>query len=344
MSKQLFGSAVMPATTPTQVIRRIALLAMPSAHALEIVGPFEVFARAAQLTTERALRSTYRVELLSAQTGRTIGSPAHLQLLAHRSYRSVRNGIDTLLVVAGAEAPTMPIDAAIVRWLIRMSSRVRRLGSVCAGAFVLAEAGLLNGRKATTHWGLSGELSRRYPQIFVDPDPIFVRDGHIYTSAGVTAGMDLALSLVEEDCGHELALEIACAMVLFLRRSGSQSQCSRQLSLQMADREPLRELQLWIGEHLHEKLSVEVLSVQANMSPRHFARVFTQEVGTTPAKYVERMRVEAARRRLEESNQSIEIIANECGFGSTESMRRTFLKTLRTSPWRYREQFRSTLL
>lgn len=316
---------------------------MPSAYALEVVGPFEVFARAAQLTAERGLRSTYTVELLSTQAGRLIGSPTHLQLLGHRSYRSVQGSIDTLLVVAGADAPKMPTEKAVLRWLIRMSSRVRRLGSICAGAFVLAEAGLLNDRKATTHWGLSAELARRYPKIDLDPDPIFVRDGHIYTSAGVTAGMDLALALVEEDHGHGLALEIARAMVLFLRRPGSQRQFSVQLSLQTADTEPLRELQVWIVEHLQENLSVEALAERVNMSPRHFARVFAREVGMTPAKYIEKMRLEVARRRLEESTQSIEAIAAECGFGSTESLRRTFLRALGITPTLYRDQFRSII-
>ena len=222
-----------------------------------------------------------------------------------------------------------------------MAQRVRRLGSVCSGAFVLAEAGLLDGRRATTHWSVCDALAQRYPRVRVDPDPIFIRDGRIYTSAGVTAGMDLALALVEEDHGREIALHVARELVLFLRRPGGQSQFSAQLALQTTDHQPLRELQAWIAEHPSADLSVATLAARVAMSPRNFARVFVRELGLTPARFVEQIRVEAARRRLEESAHGVDLIASECGFGSAESMRRSFVRTLRVPPSAYRSRFQT---
>src|SRR5262249_52522221 len=194
------------------------------------------------------------------------------------------------------------------------------------GTFILAATGLLDGRRATTHWAWCASLASMFPAVHVDPDPIFVRDGNLYSSAGVTAGMDLALSLVEEDLGRTAALETARQLVLFLRRPGGQSQFSAQLSAQAAERQPLRELVAWIVDHPDADLSVEALARRAAMSPRHFARVFTREVGTTPARYVETVRVEAARRRLEEATNGVDAIADACGFGTAETMRRALLR------------------
>ena len=327
------------------VVRRVAILAMPDVHTLDVAGPFDIFERAAKLVENRSLvgGSTYTVEILTTKTG-PLGTSTGLQFLGHRSFRRVRGGIDTLLVVAGQAIPSTLIEPSILRWLQRMAPQVRRLCSICAGAFVLAAAGLLDGRRATTHWGFCQILASRYPHIEVDPDPIFVRDGNVYTTAGVTAGMDLALALVEEDYGHEVAVKIARDLVLFMRRPGGQSQFSSQLLLQAADREPLRELLGWMADHLNQDLSVEALANQVNMSPRHFARVFAQEVGVTPARFVEKLRLEAARRRLEESSQSVEVISVETGFGSAESMRRSFLRHLRVTPTDYRSRFQLTLV
>jgi transcriptional regulator GlxA family with amidase domain len=211
---------------------------------------------------------------------------------------------------------------------------------VCTGAFLLAEAGLLDGLRVTTHWSAAALLQQRYPQLRVDPDPIWIREGRIWTSAGVTSGMDLALALVEDDLGRDLALAIARRLVLFLKRPGGQSQFSAQLATQLADRTPLRDLQGWIAEHPGADLSVEALAHRVAMSPRHFARVFTQQVGRTPARFVEESRVEAARRRLEESDDAIEAVAERCGFGSPETMRRAFLRVLRVNPAAYRSRFR----
>src|SRR5205823_6206229 len=232
------------------------------------------------------------------------------------------------------------VNAQVIRWLKTVAGRIRRIGSVCTGAMLLARAGLLDGRRATTHWSWCEVLIRRAPRAQVDPDPIFVRDKNIYSSAGVTAGMDLALALVEEDHGSKLALQVARNLVLYLRRPGGQSQFSVALSLQATDRKPLRELEAWVLDNLSNSLAVSALAQRVAMSPRNFARVFTKEMKTTPAKFVERLRIEAARRRLEESPHSMETIASECGFGNVNSMRNVFQRTLKIPPGQYRRHFR----
>jgi transcriptional regulator GlxA family with amidase domain len=231
-------------------------------------------------------------------------------------------------------------DEGLIEWIRESGPRARRLASVCSGAFLLARAGLLDGRRATTHWRSCDLLARLYPKVRVEPDPIFVRDGSVYTSAGICAGMDLALALVEEDLGREIALAVAQRLVIFLKRPGGQSQFSAQLRTQLAEREPLRELQSWIAENPGADLTIPALAARVAMSPRNFARVFLREVGTTPARYVEGARVEAARRRLEESDSAIESVADGCGFGTPETMRRAFLRSLRVSPASYRGRFR----
>jgi transcriptional regulator GlxA family with amidase domain len=313
----------------------------PDVQILDVTGPLEVFARTARwlVDHDRCGHPAYTVELLAARPG-IVRSSSGLELVVHRSFTEVRRGIDTLLVAGGAGARRAPSDRVLVRWLRRIAPRVRRLASVCTGAFLLAEAGLLDGRRATTHWGACRELAERYPHVMVDADPIFIRDERIYTSAGVTAGMDLALALVEEDHGREVALAVARELVMFLKRPGGQSQFSAQLMAQAADREPIRELQAWIGAHPAADLSVAALARRAAMSVRNFARVFTREVGTTPARFVERARVEVARRRLEDSSTGIEVVAAQCGFSSAEIMRRAFLRTVRVNPAQYRHRFR----
>jgi transcriptional regulator GlxA family with amidase domain len=216
---------------------------------------------------------------------------------------------------------------------------VRRLASICTGAFFLAEAGLLNGHRATTHWDFCAQLARRYPGVQVEPDTIFIREGSLYTSAGVTAGMDLALALVEEDHGREVALAVARALVMFLHRPGGQAQFSAQLSAQFAEREPLRDLQSYIIDHPRNDLSVEALARRVSMSPRNFARVFTREVGTTPARFVTSVRVETARRLLEETSADHEAICVRSGLGTPESMRRAFVRVMGIPPTQYRERF-----
>jgi transcriptional regulator GlxA family with amidase domain len=221
----------------------------------------------------------------------------------------------------------------------RVARRDRRVGSVCTGAYLLAEAGVLDGRRVTTHWASCRDLAERYPRLSVEPDPIFVRDGPVITSAGVTAGMDLALALVEEDHGRELALAVARRLVMFVKRPGGQSQFSIALEAQASAREPVPDVQAFIAAHPGADLSVGALARRAGMSPRNFARVFARETGTTPARFVERARVEAARRQLEDTGLGLAGVADACGFGSVETLRRSFLRQLRVGPAEYRHRF-----
>lgn len=316
------------------------MLAYQDAQILDVTGPLEVFALASSLLGEKRKHPAYSVEVVARRRG-PLAMSSGIRIVADRSIREVRGPIDTLLVSGGTGSQVATRDSALVAWIRRTAARARRVGSVCTGAFILAEAGLLDGKQATTHWGWCAELARRYPRVSVQADPIFVRAGNLYTSAGITAGIDLALALVEEDFGSELALRVARILVMFLRRPGGQSQFSAQLATQIADREPIRDLQAWIVEHPDEDLSVETLAYRVAMSPRNFARVFTRETGKTPAAFVEESRLEAARRRLEESGDGVEAIAARCGFGTYESMRRAFVRNLKVSPSAYRSRFTS---
>lgn len=326
---------------PKTATRRVVFLAGPGTEMLDLVGPLQVFARAAEKFRAGNPGSPpiYSVEVISTSSRKSVLTNCGVRISAHKTFREVRGEIDTLLIAGGnaIERDEIPID--VVRWLRKVARRTRRVGSVCTGAMLLARSGLLDGRQATTHWAWCELLTKRCPRANVDPTPIFVRDGNVYTSAGVTAGMDLALALVEEDHGSALALQVARNLVLYLRRPGGQSQFSAALSLQMTDRKPLRELESWVLDNLDKPLTVPALAARVAMSPRNFARVFTKEMKTTPAKFVERLRVEAARRRLEESQNSMETIAGECGFGNVNSMRNVFQRTLRIAPGQYRRSW-----
>ncbi len=321
--------------------RRVVVIAYPRVDPLDVAGPCEVFASVQGALTRAGTRNRkgYTVEVLSSTRDLAIESDSAVRLLAHRSIIGFRDPIDTLLVAGGLGEGEAAKNRNLIRWLQRVAPRVRRLGSVCTGAFVLARAGLLDGHRVTTHWYYWKRLARTFPRLKVEPDCIYVRDGRIFSSAGVTAGMDLALALVEEDYGREIALSIARQLVLFVRRPGGQCQFSAQLQIQAADREPLRELQAWIAEHLNEDLSVERLAECVHMSVRNFSRVFHRQVGWTPARFVEQLRIESARRRLEESEAGLAKIARECGYGSADSMCRSFLRHLRVSPSEYRSRF-----
>ena len=327
---------------PAIATRRILLLAAPGSQILDLVGQFQVFTRASEILVRRrpSAPPLYSLEVVSTEPGMLLTS-CGLRLEAHRSFRQVRGVADTLLIVGVACFEAGREDAAVVQWLQRIAHRLRRIGSICTGAFLLARAGLLNRRRATTHWKYCELLTRRYPAVKVEPDPIFVRDGNLYTSAGVTAGMDMALALVEEDAGSNLALEVARELVLYLRRPGGQSQFSAALNLQTGDRQPFRDLGAWVLEHLRDDLSVEVLASRTGMSPRNFARVFRAEMNTTPAKFVESLRLEAARRRLQESNARLESVASTCGFRNCDAMRSTFKRVLRVAPSEYRWRFQA---
>ena len=305
----------------------VVIVAFDGFQSLDLSGPAEVFAAAG-----------WPVRTVTVD-GAPVRSSSGITVVPDGDLASARGPIDVLVVVGGDGTPAAMRDARLLAWLRRAASRSARVASVCSGAFVLAEAGLLDGRRATTHWSVCDALAERYPDVEVDPDPIYVRDGDVWTSAGVTAGMDLALAMVEEDLGRDVALAIARRLVLFLRRPGNQSQFSAQLALQSADRDALRDVQHHIAEHLDDDLSVDALAAHASMSPRHFARCFRDETGTTPARFVEAARLEAARRRLEESDDSIESIARACGFGTPETMRRAFVRVLHVAPTEYRRRF-----
>ena len=326
---------------PAARTRRILLLAAPGSQILDVAGPFQVFTRACELLQTQHPGSTpiYSVEVITCSPKALLVTNCGLQIVAHETFRGVRGEIDTLLIAGGNAVENDEIGIQVVRWLRSVAVHTRRIGSVCTGALLLARAGLLSGRRAATHWKWCDVLARKYPDIRVDPEPIYIRDGNVYTSAGVTAGMDLALALIEEDHGSRLALEVARDLVLYLRRPGGQSQFSVALSMQLSDRRPLRDLAAWMLENLKRPLNVQTLARQAAMSPRNFARIFTKEMHITPAKYVERLRVEIVRRRLEETQHSLKKIAGDCGFGNVKSMREVFQRVLRTTPGEYRRRF-----
>jgi transcriptional regulator GlxA family with amidase domain len=315
-------------------MRRVLILAFDGVQSLDVTGPAEVFNAAG-----RVAREPYRLEIVAPAAG-PVRSGSGLTLMPDRAIAAVRGQVDTLLV-AGGEVEATARDERVTRWLARTAGRSRRVGSVCSGAFILAAAGLLDGRRAATHWAYSEELAELFPAVEVDPDAIFVRDGDVWTSAGVTAGMDLALALVEEDLGREAALEAARWLVIYARRSGGQSQFSSHLRAQLAEREPLRDLQAWLPEHLDGDLSVEALAARAHMSPRNFARAFRRELGMTPAAYVEALRVDGARLRLESTAEKVESVARACGFGTVETMRRAFHRRLGVGPAEYRRRFQT---
>ncbi|HKC16440.1 MAG TPA: DJ-1/PfpI family protein [Steroidobacteraceae bacterium] len=321
--------------------RRIVVLAAPGSQILDVVGPAQIFVRAAEHHATRAPEAApaYRVEVVSANSESVVSTNGGFRLVADNPLHRTTGAIDTLLVAGGSAVEADEVSAAAVDWVRQQARSVRRIGSVCTGALLLARAGVLDGRNATTHWKWCGHLARNYPTIQVDPYPIFVRDGHVYTSAGVTAGMDLALALVEEDFGARLALEVARDLVLYLRRPGSQAQFSAALAMQYTDRRPLRDLETWVLENLRKTLSVETLAARVAMSPRNLTRVFSRELDMSPAKFVERLRVEAARRRLEESEVSLDRVAGECGFRNAATLRSVFRRTLQTTPGEYRERF-----
>jgi transcriptional regulator GlxA family with amidase domain len=265
-----------------------------------------------------------------------------LSLYCDADFLSFRGKIDTLLVPGGIGVEEGEPDAAAVRWLQQAATQSRRVGSICTGAFLLARAGLLDGRRVATHWAFAGELAKRYPKVTVDPEPIWAQDDNFYTSAGVTAGIDLSLALLEEDHGAALALEVARVLVVFLRRPGNQAQFSVSLGKQSLERNPLRELRIWMAEHLAADLSIPALARRVAMSPRNFQRVFTSAAGKSPAHYVEELRIETARRLLERTTQSMDEIADHCGFGSADVLSRAFTRVLHLTPGEYRGRFRSS--
>jgi transcriptional regulator GlxA family with amidase domain len=314
-------------------MHRVVVLAFDRFQSLDVTGPVEAFSIAT-----RYFGAEYEIELVTPD-----GAPARatsgLSLNADAAIGDVAGPIGTLVIAGGEGAGRAARDERVVAWVREAASRSDRVASVCTGAFILAAAGLLDGRRATTHWDSCQRLAERHPQITVETDPIFVRDGNVLTSAGVTAGIDLALALIEDDLGPEAALRTAQSLVMFVRRPGGQSQFSAQLKAAPARREPLRDVQAHIAEHPAADLSVPALAARAFMSERNFARAFRAETGMTPAVYVEHTRVERARRELETTDLPVEAVAARCGFGTVETMRRAFARRVGVNPAAYRERF-----
>ncbi|MFE6171079.1 GlxA family transcriptional regulator [Streptomyces sp. NPDC056464] len=310
--------------------RTVLFVLFDAVQSLDVTGPLEVFAGA-----ETHSPGTYRLRTASLD-GAPVRTSSGLTLVPDQTLDD-RLAAHTL-VVPGGQGTRTP-DPDLVEWLREHGPRAERLVSVCTGAILLAAAGLLDGRRATTHWAYCDKLARDHPAVEVDPDPIYVRDEHVATSAGVTSGIDLALALVEEDLGRNVALGIARHLVVFLRRPGNQAQFSAQLAAQTAQREPLREVQRWITEHPDADLTVEALATRASLSPRHFARAFQTETGMTPGRYVDRTRLEHARRLLEDTTDGVEEVSRASGYGTPEAMRRAFVKALGAAPAEYRRRF-----
>jgi transcriptional regulator GlxA family with amidase domain len=308
--------------------RRVVVAAFPDVQSLDVVGPAEVFSMAGE----------YRVEVVAPDPEPFFMSNG-MQVVPAAAMGALRGPIDTLIIAGGEGTRRAATDERVIRWVRSAAKRSRRVTSVCTGAFLLAQAGLLDGRRATTHWQWCDALARSFPAVEVERDAIFVADGSVYTSAGVTAGMDLALALVEEDLGPHAARDVAQQLVVFLRRPGGQSQFSSQLAALPAGHARLRELQAWIPANVGADLSVPALAERVAMSPRNFARSFRRETGMTPAAYVESVRVEQARIALESSDAPVDRIASQCGFGTVETMRRAFHRRLGVGPAAYRNRF-----
>ena len=318
--------------------RTVEVLAYPDVQLLDVTGPLQVFASANDFTHRPGEAQPYAIRLL-APSGLSVYASAGVALVAE-PLPPVETSVDTLIVAGGEGVDTAALNAVFMDWLRERSKQARRTASICTGAFLLAACGVLDGRRATTHWLHCAELARRYPAVHVESDPIFVRDDSVWTSAGVTAGIDLALALVEEDLGRTIALAVARYLVVFLKRPGGQAQFSEALSLQAAE-DQFGSLHDWVSKHLAEDLSLRVLAGQAGMSERSFSRHYAESTGLTPARAVERLRVEGARRLLLDTRLPVKRISQRCGFGSEETMRRSFLRLLSTTPQDYRARFRS---
>jgi transcriptional regulator GlxA family with amidase domain len=322
--------------------REIVFLIFPDFQILDLTGPLEVFSQA-----ERRANGNYVLRTLALEPG-PVTSSSGLSVSAEPARPFTDTGTssadtlieaDTLIVVGGRGTDAAVADSEHAAWIKAASARVRRVASVCNGAFLLAEAGLLDGHRATTHWTRATDLAERYPAVIVDADPIFIREGAVATSAGVTSGIDLALALVEEDLGSAAARSVARQLVVFVQRPGNQRQFSVQLTAQRPAREPIRDLLNHIAEHPDADLSVPALAARVGLSERQFLRVFPAETGHSPAGYVEAARVEAACRLLEMTDDGLERIARICGFGTLRTLQRSFQRVLAVAPHEYRDRF-----
>lgn len=317
----------------------IVVVPMPGIFLLDVAGPCDVFAAADKILNGK---DGYEILLASPLNTKKIPTKSSVELHCPVTVTEITQPVDTV-IIAGFFMPLLENGERFFKWLKGIYPKVNRIGSVCLGAYALAEAGILDGKQATTHWEYSQQFQQRYPSVKVDTDPFFTRDTHIYTSGGVSSGIDLALALVEEDHGREMALQIARKLILQLKRPGYQAQFSRLLEIHRLENSIGGKLYTWMVHHLEEDLSIDRLARHSNMSVRNFARVFLKETGVTPAKFVEKVRVEVARRYLEDSDLSIDQIAEKCGLGGLISMRRTFIRHMNVSPSDYRRTFRTSL-
>jgi transcriptional regulator GlxA family with amidase domain len=307
--------------------KTILIIAPPRVTLQDVTGPWEVFCRA-----EAQRPGTYDVVVVSASAQKKVDTKFGLGIVCEHSVYDFLGDIDTVLVAGSEEGVSGEADPAFLDWLRDAATRTRRMGSICTGAFYLAHAGLLTGRHATSHWRYLGRLADSFPTISVERDPIFVRDGDIYTSAGITAGIDLALALVEADCGHAVSQAVARDLVVFLQRQGDQPQLSTALALRMADRDPIRSLQQWMPDNLQSVARVEDMAAYVHMSPRNFTRLFKQQTGITPGEYLRQIRIEAARRRIQELPGNQEAVAASVGFGSSKTLQRSLKPAIRAAP------------
>ena len=314
---------------------RIALLVFPGVQMLDVAGPMDVFHEAARQSRKPG---TYQFDLVALEEG-PVRADNGMLFQPTATIDTLDHAVDTLLVTGSHEVQAVAGNPRLAQWLQRQATVVRRLGSVCSGAWLLAHAGLLDGRRVTTHWNISASLARRFEQVQVEHDQIYLRDGNLYTSAGVTAGMDLALALVEEDLGRNVALTVARELVMFIKRPGGQAQFSAHLVAQSAQRDPIRQVQEWVLENLEEDLTVDQLAAQAGMSVRNFSRAFKSDTGETPADFVEAARLDAARRMLEETASPLKRVAARSGFHDQNSLRRAFVRRLGVTPGDYRLRF-----
>jgi transcriptional regulator GlxA family with amidase domain len=316
-------------------VKTIVVLALPGVQLLDVSGPLDVFAEA----NVQAGSEVYRLLVAACGPG-PIRSSSGVRLMADRVIdRDIDEPIDTLLVAGCPNAAEVPARSVVVDWLRRCAPKARRFGSVCSGAFFLAAAGLLSGKRVTTHWAVAQQLARHFPDVTVDEDAIQVSDGPLRTAAGVTAGLDLALSLVEEDLGREIALKVASQLVMFFKRPGGQLQFSRKSEAAPAGRAALQELQRWVAANPEFDHSVASLAERMNLSPRHFSRLFRSEIGITPANWVEEARVNAARRLLEQGQAAPKQVAARCGFADADVLRRAFSRHVGVTPAEYRKRF-----
>ena len=325
------------------VIRNIGVLAFPGVEIIDVTGPFEVFGMASLMLQQQQRghdfsEPAYRIDVIAESRG-PVKTLTGLEVVATKAFDEIDAGLHTLIIPGTPFLDKVLADTKLLTWIRKMAPKVQRLVSVCTGAFVLAECGLLNHLRATTHWNWCEQFTQTYPQVVLEPNKIFIRAGRIYTSGGVTSGIDLSLALIEDDWGREMALSVARFLVVYVKRPGGQAQFSAYLASEPCGRQSFKELQTWIIENPGQDLQVDALAKRMAMSPRNFARTFLSETGMTPAKFVEHVRIDTARQFLEKQELTIEQIAVKAGFYDAERMRRAFIRILGVNPKDYRERF-----